>query len=344
MAINILLLALILLRVVTGVDLLKTARKNNLPNLKWMVIYFLGLAFGVLFAPAEGNPLANFSFSLLFFSFFAAMLPLPMIILFNQATFYQGKKSPAGWFWLVSLIGIAAAFYGIFVSESNYNQSPWVAGHTPAQILVFAWHGMLASQALSAVSKEKAVEDWVKSRYRLVIVYSLFIALGNVASFIRIVFAGGSTLSTLGATMSFITLLCQIAAVVLQFLVWAMPEGFRNWLNRNYQTRLDEQIHQQAAVILDILGAAMSENTGLDKWHSLMLIRRTIGAQIHTQDSKLIEAHALRLGYNEWLALLASPELHKAITISANMDTALIINKARQTLGKNQSLFTMQAK
>ena len=123
-----------------------------------------------------------------------------------------------------------------------------------------------------------------------------------------------------------------------------MPAGFRNWLNRNYQTHLDEQIHQQAAVILDILGASMSDDTGLNKMRSMMLIRRIIGAQIKTQDTRLIETHAVNLGYKEWLALLATPELHREITNSAVVDTNVIINKARKTLEKNQSLFTMQTK
>src|SRR6185369_12385769 len=97
--------------------------------------------------------------------------------------------------------------YGVFISESNYNQSPWVASYVFSQLLVWGWHAWSAYQALAGFANDRAVEDWVKSRYRLIINYSILLMIGVVASFIRTVFAGGSALTPLGALMGIITLL-----------------------------------------------------------------------------------------------------------------------------------------
>ena len=214
-----------------------------------------------------------------------------------------------------------------------------------ARRAAWAWHGWSAYQARAGFTIEQKVEDWIKSRYRLIGLYAIILVIGQIGSFIRIVYAGGPTVTSLGNAMGLLTLITQITAVILQFLVWVMPEGFRQWLNRNQQLHTEERNREQALVILDILGSAMSEGTDLPKLVALFIIRKAIGHKIHSEDSNKIEAHAITLGYNQWLDLLENPELHILIENSpAALAPRQVIDKAKRALIERQSLFTMQAK
>ncbi len=343
MIVNIFLLVLVFVRLVIGARLFMVGRNNNLPNLIWLALSMLVTAIGLLFAPTEGNPLGNLPISIWVF-LGASIVPLIPIIIFNQLTFYKDRKSPALWVWIVFIICFVFALYGAMISKSNYEQSPWITAYAPAVILIWAWHGRLAYQALKPIASQPAVEYWVKIRYRLITVYSIVLIIGVVVSFVRIVFAGGSALSVLGSVTGLITLLAQIASVALMFLAWVMPEGFRLWLNRSHQAFVDEQAYEQAFAILNILGTSMSDGTKLPKTLALVAIRKTIGNEISSEDSKKIENYAIRLGYDQWYTFLNDPYLYRFLREVANVNPQDVLGKAKQTLRENQSLFTLQAK
>ncbi|MCC7117189.1 MAG: hypothetical protein IT310_01585 [Anaerolineales bacterium] len=344
MAINILLLILILLRVVIGLRLFALARQNNLPNLNWLGLYFILFAFGAIFAPVQGNPLGNLSASLLLLTVFGVLLTQSMLIVFNHGTFYQDRNSPIMEYWIIFAITGVATLYGVFISESNFNQSPWAAAYLPTQLLVWGWHAWAAYQALQELKREMAVEDWIKSRYRLMIWYSALVMIGGVASIIRTLLAGGVTTNQLGSFMGLLTLLMQIASVALQFLVWVMPESFRQWLNRDQKEHAAERLHEQAQAVLNIVGDAMAEVMGMSKMLALFSIRKVIGLQINTEEAAQVEAKALSMDFNQWMELLNHPELYNLIKNSGpNVVPSEVINRARQALIDKQSFFTMKA-
>lgn len=345
MVIIILLLTLIALRLIIGARLFVSARQNNLPNLNWLGAYFLLFSIGAIFAPIENSPLGNLPISLYILVGVGTLLTQPMIILFNQTTFYQGRKSPAAWFWAIFIITGLATLYGVFISESNFNQSLWVSAYVPTQLLIWGWHIWAAYQAFKGLEQETAVEDWIKSRYRLIIWYSALLVVGVGASLIRILFAGGSTANPLGGLMAIITLLMQIASVVVQFLAWVMPENFRQWLNRDQKKHSEERTHEQALAVLNILGTAMSDGTGVSKILALFSIRKAIGLQINSDEAKQVEARAVNMGFDEWMEMLNHPELYTAIkNTGANVNPHNVLGKAKQTLIEKQSLFTLKAK
>lgn len=343
MLVNIFLLVLILVRVVIGIRLFVTGRKNHLPNLIWLSSSMFLTAITLLFAPSEGNPLGNLPVSIWAF-FGGTLVSLIPVIVFNQLTFYKDKKSPAKWIWIAFIASFAVALYGVILSESNYNQSAWLAAYIPGTVLIWAWHGWLAHQALNQVASQPSVEYWVKARYRLMTVYAVMLVISVLASFVRIVFAGGSSLTPLGSLTGLITLLGQIASLILMFLVWVMPESFRLWLNRNHQTQMEEQAYEQALAVLNILGTAMSDDTKLPKTLAIVAIRKTIGREINSEDSKKIEARVITLGYEDWYAFLNNPELHTFLKEVANVNPQDVLGKAKYILRENQSLFTLQAK
>lgn len=346
MIVNILLLILIFLRFVIGVRLVLLARQNNLPNIYWLAAQFFVVALGLSFAPIADNPLGNSTASLWIFTIATVFFPPIAIGVFNHTTFHVSRSSPRWQFIAVYIIFAAIGLYALINSESSSNQNPLLAFPNIMIVLAWVWHGWSASQAFGHISKEQAVEDWVKSRYQLITAYAIILIIGTLGTFIRYYFAAGTVITPLGKAMSILTLIAQILGVSLQFLVWVMPAGFRNWLNRNYQTRVQESVNERAATILDIIGSAMSNGTGLSKISALYSIRSSIGREIKTEDSYLIESTIVKYGHDEWLSLLQNPALQKALGNFGNKINNIdeIIDKAKQALTEKQSLFTMQAK
>lgn len=346
MIVNFLLIVFILLRAIIGVRLLWVARQNKLSNLYWLAVQFIFVAIGALFVPTAGNPVANFPFSLWLFLSFTGPIPQILNITFTQTTFYQNRKSPVWLFVGLSTISIVISLYGAAISQSNYEQNPLVAWNNVGILITWFWHGWAAYEAFTAVAKDEAVEDWVKARYQLIIAYTIIFGVAAIGSLVRVYAGGGSTVTPLGNAMGILTLLSQIVGVTVQFLVWVMPENFRNWLNRNQKAREIARIHQKAIAIFDIIGGAMSKGTGVSKMLALFAIRKTIGAKLKTDNEALIEAHVLQMNYNEWLQLLKEPELFrllKNVTPSGGSPQEIVM-KAETVLIERQSLFTLQAK
>ncbi len=99
----------------------------------------------------------------------------------------------------------------------------------PSDFVTFVWFAVVAYQAYRQVSGDRMVEDWVKARYLLVIVGNVLMCAAALDNFI--------TLLTTGKIGAFAPManIALILGVILFFLAWIMPEGFRRCLNRNYQ-------------------------------------------------------------------------------------------------------------
>ena len=344
MVINVLILTSIFLRLIIGIRLVILARQNNLPNINWLAIqFFLGIII-LFFAPTDGGLLGNLSFSLWIFVVFS-LLAQAAALAFIQKTFYQHRAGPIWWYVGATIVCAGFSVYGVALSKSNFAQHPLVSFSSICTFLIAIFLMRIAQQTLASLAEERSVEDWVKARYRLMGSYSAAGAIAAVGSFIRIAFVGGSAVTPLGTMMGALTLIAQIVAVILQFLVWVMPEGFRKWLNRNQQAHTKELVHQQALAMLDILGSAMSDGTGLSKMLALFTIRKTIGDEIHTEDQSQIEAYSLMMGFDAWSALLKNPELAHLIKISSvTADPRDVLEHASHALIEKQSLFTLQSR
>lgn len=345
MIVNILLVIMIVLRIIIATQMIGTAWRNRLHNLYWLALSFLAVGIGAAFGPSEGNPLGNLPVSKWLFTGSAVILASAFALGFNHNTFYKNRKSPLAWYMGLFVICAFIGIFGLWNSESSYALNPLVAFALIPVILIWAWHAWAAYQALGEISQDQEVEDWIKSRYRLMITYGIFLSIGGMASFVRTYFAGGSSLTPLGSATATITLVAQISAVILQFLTWVIPESFRRWLNRNHQARVDKQTRQEALVILDLIGSALSTNTGIPSMAALYSLRKIIGRQIKTEDAQKIEQRTIKMGYEDWMSVLNNPDLHMLIReYSVNANTNMAIEQAKQILIEKQSLFTMQAK
>jgi hypothetical protein len=317
-----------LLRLAVAIPLFQTARRNNLTNLYWLSAQFMALVIAVPFAAAGTWDNRWIFWTFLSFSEIA-------LLMFIHTTFRRGRSSAMPVLMTLAVIGLIGGTYGTITN--NFEFSAWMV--YPNAVFAWGWHLREAIRSYGNISRDPSTEDWVKSRYVMMINYSIVDFSGAV---LGTLLTASVWVSDIG---SIIVVGINFTSVVFQILTWVMPEPFRKWLNRNQETRTEERIHEQAMSILDILAAAMIEGTDQPKMLFLFALRKTIGQELKTEDAKTIETHAVHMDYNEWVSLLKNPELYILVkNSSAKIDPREALAKAESALSRKQSLFTMQAK
>ena len=322
------LITISVLRLAVAVPLFLTARRNNLVNLYWLSAQFLALVIAVPFAAI--GPLDN---RWIFWTFIS--LTEITLIMFVHTTFRRGRSSPMPFFMALAVIGMFGGAYGTLTG--NFTLSAWMV--YPNAALAWGWHLGEAARSYRTIASDPNAEDWVKSRYVMMIIYSAVDFVGAIFGTLLTAGVWNSDIgSMLGVGINF-------TSVIIQILTWVMPEWFRNWLNRDQKTHSEERLREQAQAVLSILGTIMSADTGLSKMMAIFSIRKVIGMQIQSEEAGQIEARAASMGFDEWAVTLNDPELFTLIKNSGlNVNAAEVLEKAKQALIEKQSLFTMKAK
>ncbi|MGC1378445.1 MAG: hypothetical protein WA821_19595 [Anaerolineales bacterium] len=317
-----------MLRLWVAAPLFNTARRNHLNNLYWLSAQFLCLVIALPFAAA-----GTFNFPWIFWTFLS--LSEIALIMFVHTTFYHGRKSRMPVFMTLAVLGLVGGLYGNAIN--NFQLSAWFV--YPNAVLIWGWNFVEAYRAYGGIAQDASTERWVKSRYLLMMTYSL-------------VDCGGAVLGTLLTTGvwvsnfgSIIVVLINFTSVTLQILTWVMPESFRLWLNREQQAR-PAQEEQRPLSVLDVFGAAMTDGTGLKSIACLYAIRTTASKRIGSENSAVIQKYLNEMTYAEWDAILQHSELRR-ILINSGADEATAakaIENARQALVEKQSLLTLGAR
>jgi hypothetical protein len=326
----ILLVVLTIARLWIGLQLFFTARRSHLINLYWLAGVFV-LAVYSVFTPLTGSPLGNpwiFSLGVIAGHFCLAM--------FIHTTFYQGRKSPV---WIILGLLTLAFFADIYIlSINNFNLANVIAG---VGLVNWIWHLIVARSAYSAIANDPSVEKWVKARYKLMIVYVILITLSSI----QVVLSNTSLAAFIPAFITPLSILLIIASIILQFLVWVMPEPFRLWLNRTQEARPAHE-DQQPRSVLDVFGEAMTTETGLNSIACFYAIRSAVGKKIGTEDSGAIRNHINTMTYHDWEAILQNAELRR-ILINGGADKTVAdkaIENAQHALVEKQSLLTLSTR
>lgn len=211
-------LALLLLaRVVIAVQLTRVALRQKLPNLFWLAAFFAITALGDVYfstvAMATG----------IFWPFGLSIgLGDIVLVLFIQKTFYQDRKSP----WLVFLgVAVIVAVMDVIRPFPFFSPLTWL------------WLIVVGYQAYRQIAADKAVEDWVKARYLLVVAYSIIALSGPFLSVSGYLAAAVPALTpyVTGPTAQMVNAVLTVIGIAVQYLAWVMPEFFRRFLNRKYQ-------------------------------------------------------------------------------------------------------------
>jgi hypothetical protein len=215
---DILIWIMIIIRIVIGVSLTRAALRQNVRNLLWLgAVFFANGLFTIFSFQAWDSP---FLFHL------GILLAQVCLVLFIQQTFYRGRRSPWGMFMAITLVG------GLVDLWIDAGSSIEISSNTPMYVVTscnWLWHTVIAYQAYRAAVRDRAVEDWVKARYRLMIAYCCITVLVTILALVQLV------LGIPPGALTAVQVLFVIGSIVLQYLVWVMPERFRQYLNRNYQ-------------------------------------------------------------------------------------------------------------
>jgi len=326
----ILLIVLTVVRLWIALQLFLTARKSKLDNLYWLAGLF-ALAVYSLFTPISGSPLG--SYWVFHLGFMAGHLCLAMFI---HTTFYRGRKSP-----IAIVIGLIALAFFVDIYALSVNDLNLAGIISMVGLVNWMWHLVVTRSAYTTIAAESTVENWVKARYRLMIVYIIMI----IFSSIQVVLSSTNLSSSVPSFFLPISILLIIGSIILQYLVWVMPESFRLWLNREQQARPTQE-EQRPLSVLDVFGAAMTAGTSLKSMACLYAIRSTASKRIGSENSDVIQKYLSEMTYAEWEAILQHSELRR-ILINSGADEATVtkaIENARQALVEKQSLLTLGAR
>jgi len=214
---DVIIYAVMVARIVIAVRLFWLAART-VRSLYWLAAVFLANVVYLVLTEvfAKNLDLAQLSYTV------GLAVAQVLVVMFTHVTFYQGRKSPYLIFLAQSLVACIVDIVWWRVSGST------VSFVSLAVAVNWGWHASAAYQALRQVADDKYVEDWVKVRYKLMIVYCALLAATGLMFVTYLVPATGNGIQSLVGLLA-------LAGVVVQFLVWVMPERFRQFLNRNYQ-------------------------------------------------------------------------------------------------------------
>ena len=230
---DILQFSIYIIRLIIAVALARFALKTKGKNFWWLFgLYFISGVFGLTDLILQIGDIFAFSSGFRFIC----------MVLFIHYTFYLDKKNPTIYFFMLSLItGIIIIIFQVLYDYIN----PLEIYHTIASItqlignlVVFAWLIYSSFKAFQNVKNDNTIDDWIKMRYKLVILYSI------IGIFTAVTY---NTLST--SEINFYTIIIFIATIfyqITQLITWVMPKFLRNYFNRYFNSsqkidQLDEE-------------------------------------------------------------------------------------------------------
>ena len=232
LAINIVLIIMIGIRSIIGIQLVISARKSNMKNLYILALYYLVGSFGLPFK----LDFMDSQFILMFFLNFAQLI----LLIFIHQTFYVQKKSPLLIIFIISfLTSVVSVFIlGLYILDPTIGENlPYIAQviGAVAGIVTFGWLVTIAWKSYSRIAPSTTIEDWLKMKYKLIILYSIIIIIPLCFYFIPDSTAQGSPLIIPMGILA-------IFGWIVQYFTWVMPEKLVQYFNRNYtgETTLDQ--------------------------------------------------------------------------------------------------------
>ncbi|MFX1236838.1 MAG: hypothetical protein ACFFAS_02845 [Promethearchaeota archaeon] len=212
-----------LLRCIILYYVIKTARQLNL-----IAFYFLGLHFLLI-------GIINLLMGADIPNEIPILMDLIIYAIFIKMTFYKDKKGP---FYLIItviislsilnfLLLIFAKYLMLLSLFSNINY-----------IILHSWLFIISLSAYLKLRSYDSIKPWIRSRYILVIVYSI---IGTFSQILFIINMGERSVNI----MTFGLMISYIIIPLAEFLAWVMPAKFKNWLNRKYVYDEDIELSEE---------------------------------------------------------------------------------------------------
>jgi hypothetical protein len=271
---DVLILLFAALQIAIAIRLSQYAKQSHQQSLRWLSVWFISLSLASI--------LSTYTVTIAPVEAVLGLIASLSLVTFVQRGFYQGRRSP---YWVVVAVTLGLHLTACVIAVQYQSERAlqdagnlwkqlqifpildnpqyaralhlWLAmGYTeiPGYVIPWLWYLWAAVAAYRPIAADRAVEDWVKSRYQMMMLYCALAILGYLLLI-------GSHVSGLDALAPVIA----IVALVMQWLVWMMPERFRQWLNRRYQPVVNQQ--QLEALTEDELLKRLSEGETLAGRH-----------------------------------------------------------------------------
>ncbi len=212
-------------RLIIAVALARYAIKTKGKNFWWLFgLYFTSGIFGLTdFILQIGNIFALSSG----FRFIC-------MVLFIHYTFYLDRNNPTLYFLIIYVIfGVIIIIFNVlfdFINPLEVYDTIASITQIIGNLIIFSWLIYSSFYAFRNVKNDDTVDDWVKMRYKLVILYS-FIGIFTAIAY-------GTMTST---EINFYNILVFLATIVYQFtqlIAWVMPKFLRNFFNRHFMAHI----------------------------------------------------------------------------------------------------------
>ncbi len=226
---DILQFSVFIIRLIIAVALARYAIKTKGTNFWWLFgLYFTSGIFGLTGLVIQFGDIFSLSSGFRFIC----------MVLFIHYTFYLDKKNPTIYQFIISVIaGILIIIFNVLYNYINplevYDTIVRLT-QLIGNLVIFSWLIYASYQAFFNVKNDDTVDDWVKMRYKLVILYS-FIGIFTAIAY--------STLTSTEINLyTIIIFLATIVYQVIQLMVWIMPKFLRNYFNRNFISHTSSSI------------------------------------------------------------------------------------------------------
>lgn len=237
---------LFIINLFIGSYLLIRIKKTSLSNIYWLSFYFFFTVIEYLLRMvyAAGRPPVGVNiFSWIYYIF--NLTGHFSLILFVKYTFYTDRRSAFS-FVLISAIIIKIFNVIIYaITDIELSSDLYLIGQITATYIISISSFWLSFASLSAYNKIKKsnISPWVKKRYLIVGISSLFLA---AQSFPIVLFPYRASFeSPLMATITIIIVLLNIIFAMLSLIAWIMPKKLKGYFNKDYSKLEDKELSEE---------------------------------------------------------------------------------------------------
>ncbi len=221
----------VVLYTVMAISLYFSSRKEYKQNLFILFLFYTITSFSLVIL------MTNTQITLTLYTIITIISTVVLLTFINR-TFYKGRKSPFKIILISAIILriteliITLVYAGIVTIDIEIYGTLEVIRVISIGcgiILSAVWMFISAKNALKSLSSSKAVEPWVKGRYKLIEFYTICdIVMGILICISSPITSSEINLATL------LILVLNMFKISTELLAWVMPKRFKNYLNRGY--------------------------------------------------------------------------------------------------------------
>lgn len=153
------------------------------------------------------------------------VLDFIITVIFIKMAFYEERKGP---FYPILIFVITSSIIMLALLIPFPENALYIRIITYINVVIIGiWLFLVSLSAYKEIGDIEKIEPWIKARYKLVMIYSIFWVMGSILFFINALLSSNTI-------VTFALMVVYIVLPITEFLAWIMPRKLKNWLNRNF--------------------------------------------------------------------------------------------------------------